>query len=65
LEDPLAEELLLGHFKDGDAILVKRKEETDDLYFIHDEKKSQSEEEPTAKSEQADSIDKTSDEKPE
>ncbi|MBL1211893.1 MAG: ATP-dependent Clp protease ATP-binding subunit [Ignavibacteriae bacterium] len=61
LEDPLAEELLLGHFKEGDTIVVKRKDETEDLFFIHDEKKSESEGEKAAEGEQADSVDKSSD----
>ncbi len=65
LEDPLAEELLLGHFKDGDSILVKRKEETDDLYFIHGEKISESTEEPAAKGEQTDSVDNSVEDLPE
>ncbi len=65
LEDPLAEELLLGHFKDGDSILVKRKEETDDLYFIHGEKISESAEEPAAKGEQTDSVDNSVEDLPE
>lgn len=34
VEDPLAEELLLGHFKDGDKIIVKHRKNTDELYFI-------------------------------
>jgi ATP-dependent Clp protease ATP-binding subunit ClpC len=65
LEDPLAEELLLGHFKDGDSILVKRKEETEDLYFVHGEKLSGSTEEPAAKGEQADSVDNSVEDLPE
>ncbi|MFA3781952.1 ATP-dependent Clp protease ATP-binding subunit [Melioribacteraceae bacterium 4301-Me] len=34
VEDPLAEELLLGHFKEGDKIIVKHKKNTDELYFV-------------------------------
>lgn len=34
VEDPLAEELLLVHFKEGDKIIVKHKKNTDELYFI-------------------------------
>jgi len=34
VEDPLAEELLLGHFKEGDKIIVKHKKNADELYFI-------------------------------
>ncbi|MEW6194834.1 MAG: ATP-dependent Clp protease ATP-binding subunit [Bacteroidota bacterium] len=34
VEDPLAEELLLTHFKEGDKIIVKHKKNTDELYFI-------------------------------
>ncbi len=44
IEDPLAEELLLGHFKEGDKIIVKHKKNTDELYFVP-EKKSQEENE--------------------
>lgn len=36
VEDPLAEELLLGHFKEGDKIIVKHKKNTDELYFVAD-----------------------------
>ena len=34
VEDPLAEELLLGNFKDGDKIIIKHKKNAEDLYFI-------------------------------
>jgi len=34
VEDPLAEELLLGHFKEGDKIIVKHKKNSDELYFV-------------------------------
>ncbi len=34
LEDPLAEEMLLGHIKAGDKIIVKHKEDSEELYFI-------------------------------
>ncbi len=34
VEDPLAEEILLGHFKEGDKIVVKYKKNADELYFI-------------------------------
>ncbi|MBI9072317.1 MAG: ATP-dependent Clp protease ATP-binding subunit [Melioribacteraceae bacterium] len=37
LEDPLAEELLLGNFKEGNTILVKHKEQTEELYFLIEE----------------------------
>lgn len=37
IEDPLAEELLMGHFKEGDKIIVKHKEESSELYFAHEE----------------------------
>ena len=33
IEDPLAEELLLGNVKEGDKIFVRHKEGTDGLYF--------------------------------
>jgi ATP-dependent Clp protease ATP-binding subunit ClpC len=44
IEDPLAEELLLGQFKEGDKIIVKHKKNTEELYFVPD-KKSQDENE--------------------
>lgn len=34
VEDPLAEELLLNHFKEGDRIVVKHKKSTEELYFV-------------------------------
>ncbi len=34
VEDPLAEELLLVHFKEGDKIVVKHKKNTEELYFV-------------------------------
>ncbi len=34
VEDPLAEELLLNHFKDGEKIIVRHKENTEELYFV-------------------------------
>ena len=34
VEDPLAEELLLGHFKEGDKIIVKHRKNTDELVFV-------------------------------
>lgn len=34
VEDPLAEELLLGHFKEGDKIIVKHKKNSEELYFV-------------------------------
>ena len=42
VEDPLAEELLLHTFNEGDTIIVKHKKNADDLYFVP-EKKSDSE----------------------
>ncbi len=36
VEDPLAEELLLGHFKEGDKIVAKHKKNTEELYFTID-----------------------------
>ncbi len=45
IEDPLAEELLLGNFNEGDTILVKYKKSKDELYFI-----SKNESKSTAKS---------------
>ncbi|MGD8780106.1 MAG: ATP-dependent Clp protease ATP-binding subunit [Ignavibacteria bacterium] len=41
VEDPLAEEVLLGHFKDGDLITVKHKLETEELYFVVTEKSNE------------------------
>ena len=34
VEDPLAEELLLNNFKEGDKIVVKHKKNSEELYFI-------------------------------
>ncbi len=34
VEDPLAEEILLGTFKEGSKILIKHKEGTDEVYFV-------------------------------
>ncbi|MCX6173667.1 MAG: ATP-dependent Clp protease ATP-binding subunit [Ignavibacteriales bacterium] len=36
VEDPLAEELLLSHFKEGNKIIIKHKKNTEELYFIAD-----------------------------
>jgi len=36
VEDPLAEELLLSHFKEGDKIIVKHETGSEELYFISD-----------------------------
>lgn len=33
VEDPLAEELLMAHFKEGDKIIAKHKKNTEELYF--------------------------------
>lgn len=49
VEDPLAEELLLGHFKEGDKIIVKRKLETDELYFLSDKESEPEEHDNTEK----------------
>jgi len=49
VEDPLAEELLLGHFKEGDKIIVKRKMETDELYFLSDKEVEPEEQDNTEK----------------
>ena len=40
VEDPLAEELLMQTFHEGDKIIVKHKKKTDDLYFVPDKKAS-------------------------
>ncbi len=34
VEDPLAEEMLLGTFKEGSKIVVKHKKNTEELYFV-------------------------------
>ncbi len=34
LEDPLAEEMLMGQIKEGDKIVVKHKTNTEELYFV-------------------------------
>jgi ATP-dependent Clp protease ATP-binding subunit ClpC len=34
LEDPLAEELLLGYIKDGDVIVAKHRKNSEKLYFV-------------------------------
>ena len=36
VEDPLAEELLLSHFKEGDKIIIKHRKGTEELYFVAD-----------------------------
>ncbi len=36
VEDPLAEELLLAHFKEGDKIIAKHKKNAEELYFTLD-----------------------------
>jgi ATP-dependent Clp protease ATP-binding subunit ClpC len=36
VEDPLAEELLLSHFKEGDKIIVKHEPGSEEVYFISD-----------------------------
>jgi ATP-dependent Clp protease ATP-binding subunit ClpC len=37
LEDALAEEMLLGHFKDAGKVIIKHKKDTDELYFLTEE----------------------------
>ena len=34
IEDPLAEEMLLGTFEEGTKIIVKHKKDADELYFV-------------------------------
>ncbi len=53
IEDPLAEELLLHHFKEGDKIIVRHKRNAEDLYFI-----SEPIEEPKGKDEQSEEKEK-------
>ena len=36
LEDPLAEELLIGNIKEGSKILAKHNDQKDELYFVSD-----------------------------
>jgi ATP-dependent Clp protease ATP-binding subunit ClpC len=36
VEDPLAEELLMGHFKEGDKIIAKHKKNAEELFFTLD-----------------------------
>ncbi|MFZ6033492.1 MAG: ATP-dependent Clp protease ATP-binding subunit [Melioribacter sp.] len=50
IEDPLAEELLLGQFKEGDKIIVKHKKNTEELYFVPDKKSQEENEEVQNKS---------------
>ncbi len=45
VEDPLAEELLLNHFKEGEKIIVKHKKNTEELYFISAKSKNCEEDE--------------------
>jgi ATP-dependent Clp protease ATP-binding subunit ClpC len=44
IEDPLAEELLLGHFREGDKIIVKHKKSSEELYFVPDKATTAAEE---------------------
>ncbi|MFA8341654.1 MAG: ATP-dependent Clp protease ATP-binding subunit [Rhodothermaceae bacterium] len=37
IEDPLAEELLMDNFKEGDTITVKMKEDSEEFYFVKKE----------------------------
>ena len=45
VEDPLAEELLLSHFKEGESILVKHKKNTEELYFLSSKEKNKNDDE--------------------
>ena len=47
VEDPLAEEILRGTFKEGSSILVKHVENTEELIFVGEENDSQKEKEIT------------------
>jgi ATP-dependent Clp protease ATP-binding subunit ClpC len=60
LEDPLAEEMLLGQIKGGDKILVKHKEQSEELYFI-----SEKLEEPASDTEDENSETEETNSKPE
>ena len=46
IEDPLAEELLLGRIKDGDSIIAKRLQDKDELYFETESSKDKDSQEP-------------------
>ncbi|NLT49926.1 MAG: ATP-dependent Clp protease ATP-binding subunit [Ignavibacteria bacterium] len=43
LEDALAEEMLIGHIKEGDKVTVKHQKDTDKLYFLNEEESIQKE----------------------
>ena len=46
IEDPLAEELLLGRIKDGDKIIAKRIQDKDELVFETESSKDKDNQEP-------------------
>ncbi len=54
LEDPLAEELLMGRVKEGDTIIVKRLQDKEEFYFETERNPKEDDQEPTH---QSDSID--------
>lgn len=45
IEDPLAEELLLNHFREGEKIVVKHKKSSEELYFVADKNAEKEEQE--------------------
>ena len=47
IEDPLSEELLLGHIKEGERITVKHKKNSKELYFVSKKIKIKEEETPS------------------
>lgn len=54
VEDPLAEEMLLGNFKDGSKVIVKHKKDAPELHFVEGKPSKQKNEEDkdTAKSQE-------------
>ncbi|MCP5063845.1 MAG: ATP-dependent Clp protease ATP-binding subunit [Ignavibacteriae bacterium] len=48
IEDPLSEELLLGHIKEGERITVKHKKNSKELHFVSKKIKIKEEETPSA-----------------
>ncbi len=52
IEDPLAEELLLGNIKEGDKIIVKHKEGTEGLFFEPERKEEDHKENESLKKEE-------------
>ena len=55
IEDPLAEELLLGKLKDGDKIITKRLRDKDELFFEIETRKEKKAQEPEHETDSLDS----------